>query len=93
MSFTTFIGDLLGNLGMSFPDLALFGLILVTIIFWAQDIRYGLLIQFVLFGFYIVWLDSISADVTKTLIVFFVLLVLMTLSILISFARDRTTSV
>lgn len=93
MSSATFLGDLLSNLGMSFADLLLFGLILVTLIFWAQDIRYGLLIQFVLFAFYIVWLDSISADVTKTLIVFFVLLVLMAISLLISFAKDRTTNI
>lgn len=92
MSAATWIPNFLEPLGMAFPDLLLFALILTTIIFWAQDIRYGILIQFVLFGFYIVWLDSIAVDLTKTLIVFFVLLVLMALSVLIAPARERVTN-
>lgn len=93
MSLTTWLGDLLSNLGMPFQDIILFGMILTTIIFYAQDIRYGFLIQFVLFGFYIVWLDSINVDLTKTIIVFFVVLVLMALSVLLAPAKQGVTNV
>lgn len=84
----TWLGSLLDNLGMAFPDIVLLGVILSTIIFYAHDIRYGLLLQFILFGFLIVWLDSINVDLTKTLIAFFVVLVIMTLSSLISGAKQ-----
>jgi hypothetical protein len=90
MSWTTATGFLFEKLGVSFPDALLLVLALTGFIFFALDLKRGLIAYFILFSVAFIGLAAInSPDATKALIVVFLSAIGLTLSLFTSYSKTN----
>jgi|TARA_Y100000310_G_scaffold345632_1_gene467500 hypothetical protein len=78
---------MVGNLGISFPDLILLMVILSSIVFFAMDLRIGLIVLFMLSGGFFVVFTLLTLEAFKFLVITLMAFVFMMLSLLISHRR------
>jgi len=93
MTMETFIADWVAKLGINVPDilLVMFGFAIIPL--YAQDFRFGVLMHFLTFGVLFVLATSLGMNTTKLLIMVFIMVIVMALGILTSFARGGGTQV
>lgn len=82
MTLSSFVSDLVGNLGIGLPDFLLAFVLLSLMLFLAVELRYGLLIMFIGIGFTLVGFSLWGLNLTRILIVLFMILVLMAITLL-----------
>ena len=78
-----------GNLGMNLEDIILFGIVMSSLVFGIKDIRLSLVAAIIMFaGAFMLFYEQ-SMNYTKALIAMFVTVVLLALSILISYSKSQ----
>jgi hypothetical protein len=84
MSWDSATSFLLSNLGISFGDLLLFLCLMAGFIFYAKELRIGLIAHLTLFSLVFLGLSAIglNEEATRALIIVFVVGVALTLSLL-----------
>lgn len=84
------ISLILSNLGITFPDLILLLVILAGFIFYARDIRIGLMLHFLCSALLFIWFFEYGYDYKKALICTFTFFIFMCLSILAAEKATKT---
>lgn len=69
------------NLGMSFETIILVLLLLGCLVFFAKDVRLGLVMIFVLSGLLFMWFYSTGLDYVPSLVVFFMDLIILSFTL------------
>lgn len=87
MAFVDFFNTLSDNLGVSYPDVVLLGILLTSLIFWAVDLRIGVSVMFLLTGIFYVLFELLGLDSSKFLLFTALSFVVMCLSLYLSHKR------
>lgn len=69
------------NLGMSVEHTVLIFVLLAGLVFYAKDVRLGLIMHFFMFGGLVAWFYNAGLNFAPALILFFMALILMSFSL------------
>jgi hypothetical protein len=87
MSFNSVVEQLVGNLGMTVPDIALFVTALVGLMFFAEDLKTGLIAYLILFSIVYVVITQAGLESIRPLTAVLTVVVAMALSQYQSYAK------
>lgn len=90
MSIETLLAEQVSNLGVSVEDYLLIAITLTSFIFTAVEFRMGIMLMFVISIFELVLFIAWGLSTTKLLYAVFVILIIMTLTILTTYQQQRS---